>query len=77
LDFVDSQVYQFFVVCSGHALTKRLEMDIAAGIRTLDVIARSIARLKNYSSMDTIQIETSDISAKQAAEKRLYLMNVC
>lgn len=38
------------------------------GIRTKDVINRSIPRLKNYFEMDTEKIDVSGISAKAAAE---------
>ena len=38
------------------------------GIRTEDVINRSISRLKNYYLMDTNKIDVSNISAKEAAE---------
>lgn len=38
------------------------------GIRTKDVINRSVSRLKNYSEMDTVKIDVSNISAKEAAE---------
>ena len=38
------------------------------GIRTKDVINRSVPRLKNYYQMDTDKIDVSNISAKEAAE---------
>jgi len=38
------------------------------GIRTKDVIKRSIPRLKNYFEMDTEKIDVSRISAEAAAE---------
>jgi len=38
------------------------------GIRTEDVINRSISRLKNYFEMDTEKIDVSKISAKEAAK---------
>ncbi len=38
------------------------------GIRTEDVINRSISRLKNYFQMDTEKVDVSNISAKEAAE---------
>ena len=38
------------------------------GIRTQDVINRSISRLKNYFEMDTEKIDVSKVSAKEAAK---------
>jgi len=38
------------------------------GIRTEDVINRSVSRLNNYFRMDTCKIDVSNISAKEAAE---------
>ena len=38
------------------------------GIRTEDVINRSISRLKNYFQMDTEKVDVSNISAKEDAE---------
>ena len=38
------------------------------GIRTEDVINRSLSRLNNYFQMDTYKIDVSHISAKEAAE---------
>ena len=34
------------------------------GIRTEDVINRSVSRIKNYFKMDTYKIDVIDISAK-------------
>jgi len=46
------------------------------GIRTEDVINRSISRLKNYFEMDTEKIDVSRISAKEAAKIILgYIIN--
>lgn len=54
----------FFLECSEKALRRRLEADIAAGVRTRDVLGRS---LPLYRDMPTLHIDVSDIPAKQAA----------
>lgn len=64
----DYKLYKFSLVCSEQALVSRLTKDIEMGIRTKDVINRSVSRLKNYSEMDTVKIDVSNISAKEAAE---------
>ena len=64
----DYVLYKFSLVCSKEALRERLEKDIARGIRTEDVLLRSMPRLKNYERMDTQKIDVSGINALQAAE---------
>lgn len=50
-------------------LKNRLKADIASGIRTEDVIDRSIRRLPGYQALDTIKIETSNKSVYQIVEE--------
>lgn len=50
-------------------LRKRLEEDVNAGIRTEDVIERSIARIAKYQSLNTIKIDTVNKTIKQVAEE--------
>ena len=61
-------LYKFSLVCSQKALISRITKDVEMGIRTKDVISRSIERLENYHHMDTEKIDVSHISVKQAAE---------
>ena len=46
------------LTCDEAALKKRLERDICAGLRARDVVARSIARLPLYDSLETVKIDT-------------------
>ncbi len=62
------RLYKISLVCSDQALIARITKDIEQSIRTEDVINRSVARLDNYSNMDTEKIDVSEISAKQAAQ---------
>lgn len=66
LDFVP---YVFTLNITKDALVKRLCDDVDNGIRTIDVIERSLPRLELYQSMNTVKIDVSNISAMQAAEK--------
>lgn len=68
LNVHDCNLYKFSVVCSEEVLIERIRKDIEQGIRTEDVIDRSVPRLRNYYDMDTEKIDTSNISAKEAAE---------
>ncbi len=75
LDKYDCILYKFSLVCSEQSLISRIRKDVELGIRTKDVINRSVQRLKNYFEMDTEKIDVSKISAKETAEiifKRIY-----
>lgn len=70
LSRIDSRGWQ--VVCvsltaSPRALMDRLEKDVAAGRRQPDVVARSLERLPLYAGLDTIKIDTSCLTAEEAA----------
>lgn len=65
----DYQLYKFSLVCSQEALTERITLDVKRGVRTIDVLERSIPRMQNYLSMDTLKINVTDINAKYAAYK--------
>ena len=62
------KVYPFSLTCSEEALISRLTKDVKEGIRTQDVIERSVPRLPNYLAMDTEPIDVSEISAQEAAK---------
>jgi len=61
----DCMLYKFSIVCCEQLLIQRITGDIRRGIRSEDVIKRSVSRLSNYYGMDTEKIDLSDISAKQ------------
>ncbi|HHY53341.1 MAG TPA: AAA family ATPase [Clostridiales bacterium] len=62
------KVFKFSLICSEEALIARLTKDVRQGIRTKDVIERSVPRLPNYFSMDTEIMDVSEISAQKAAK---------
>ncbi len=66
LDTVGCQVCVISLVCSEDALQKRLQKDVDLGVRTADVIARSLARVQMYDILDTAKIDVSDISPEDA-----------
>ena len=65
LDLTDCRVAAVSLVCTEEALRRRLEGDIGAGIRTEDILARSIPRLKLYAKLDTRKIDTTDKTVSQ------------
>lgn len=46
------------LVCDEETLHNRLEKDVAAGVRTPDVIERSVARIPCYQQLNTIKLQT-------------------
>ena len=50
-------------------LRGRLAADVAHGIRTADVIERSIKRISMYSELDTIKINTSNKSVPEVVNE--------
>ena len=55
------------------SLIARLEGDIQRGIRTVDVIERSLARLPLYHALPTIKIDTSRKSVSEIASEIMLL----
>ncbi|MBR5560372.1 MAG: AAA family ATPase [Clostridia bacterium] len=65
----DCQVHSISLVCSEAVLKERLQKDINAGLRTDDVVARSLARLPLYDALHTMKIDTSTLTIQQTAQK--------
>ena len=68
LDIEHCLVHIISLICGADELRKRLQKDVDAGIRSEDVIQRSIARVGLYEDLDTEKIDVSHITAGQAAE---------
>ena len=67
LDRTDCRVRTVSLVCSPAALTARLEKDVQAGLRTGDVIPRSLARLPLYAELATEKLDVSALTPGEAA----------
>ena len=50
-------------------LRERLTADVEKGIRTADVIDRSVARIPLYQTLDTIKIDTSNKTVQMIADE--------
>lgn len=68
LDTGDCGVNVISLVCEKETLLRRLDKDIRAGLRTNDIIGRSIMRLPLYDKLDTIKIRTDNVNAASVAE---------
>ena len=69
LDTANCRVLTVSLLCSEQELTQRLQKDVAAGIRTPDVIERSVQRIPLYQNLDTIKVNTSGKNAAEVAQE--------
>lgn len=67
LNTADCRVVPVSLLCSETELLRRLRRDIAAGIRTEDVAARSLPRLPLYQTLGTIKVDTTGKTAAEVA----------
>ncbi len=68
INLKEVRYYLFTLTASEEALRKRLNVDISRGIRTADILERSCGRLPLYEETDSVKIDVSNISVKEAAE---------
>lgn len=68
LDTANCKVHSISLVCSEQALQARLRKDVDAGIRTEDVIGRSIERIPLYEKLNTYKVDVSEIIPEQVAD---------
>ena len=61
-------LWLFTLTCTPEVLKARLEKDVKAGIRTPDIIPRSLERLPLYRDMDTVQVDVTRRTPEQAAQ---------
>ena len=73
LDTSGCLVRTISLVCSEEELHKRLEKDVAAGIRQPDVIDRSVARLPLYDALASEKVDTTGLTPEKVA-KRIILL---
>jgi AAA domain len=69
LDLDGHAVYRFTLTSNETSLADRLNRDVEAGLRDADIVSRSIERLRLYDAFDTMKIDVSAITARQAAER--------
>ena len=63
------------LTCSEEQLVKRLEKDIAEGLRAPDVIDRAVERLKAAQLLSAIKMDTTDKTALQVADGILNILS--
>lgn len=68
LDTADCEIVAVSLVCGRKTLAGRLQKDIDRGLRTADVIPRSLERLACYGALDTVRLDTTDMTPEETAE---------
>lgn len=68
IDLTECEVYAISLICSKDSLKTRIEKDIREGIRKKDVLDRSLERLDMYKMLDTMKIETTNLSVEETVE---------
>lgn len=69
LSGLEFEPHKFTLTISEQALTQRIQKDVQNHVRTSDVLERSLQRLPLYKNMDTVKIDVSEVTARQAAEQ--------
>ncbi len=73
LGTADCRVITISLTCRPDTLRRRLEKDIQNGVRSEDVIGRSLERLTHYDRLDTVKIPTDDRRIDDIADSILSL----
>ena len=71
LELAGVEVCAISLTADPQALRRRLEGDVAAGVRRADVVARSLSYLPLYDNLDTVKLDTTDCTPEQVARKLL------
>ena len=73
LDTSACRVIKISLMTDETNLRNRLSSDIARGLRTADVIDRSVGRIRMYQVLDTVKIDTSNKTVREIADEILKL----
>lgn len=68
LDTRDCEAVAVSLVCDEGMLRQRLQRDIGRGLRTPDVIPRSLERLTHYGALNTVRLDTTGMTPEETAE---------
>lgn len=67
------RVHCVSLICEPQVLKERLRGDIAKGIRTPEILEKSLSYLPLYGVLHTEKIDTSELSVRQAADRIVRL----
>lgn len=72
LDLTETNVKQYTLLCTESTLRARIEQDIHAGLRSGDVLERSLNYLPLYDQQNTTKIMTDDLSLDEIVDQILH-----
>ena len=75
LNLSDVKVIRLSLICAPQELERRLNRDIAQGIRTPDVINRSLERLRCYEWLELPLIDTTCLTPRKTAEHLIRIID--
>lgn len=67
LNTENCNIHLISLVCNRKALKDRLELDVDNGLRTIDVVSRSLEKVPLYKNLSTEKVDVSRISPTEAA----------
>ena len=73
LDIDNCEVKRISLIADESNLRRRLTADVTRGVRTADVIDRSVARMSMYRTLDTIKVDTSNKTVQVIADEIMML----
>jgi len=73
LDTENCDVKYISLIANEDNLRERLTIDVKRGVRTVDVIDRSVARMALYQTLDTIKIDTSNKTVRMIVDEITHL----
>ncbi|MGN0818217.1 MAG: AAA family ATPase [Candidatus Coproplasma sp.] len=73
LDTENCKIKKISLIVDKINLLNRLNADIASGIRTADIIDKSVARIPLYQALDTIKIDTSNKTVHEIVDEIMAL----
>lgn len=69
LDVKECRVKCISLIADESSLRERLSADVSKGIRTADVMERSVARIPLYQELDTIKIDTNGKTVRMIVDE--------
>ena len=73
LDTTNCNVKKISLIADESSLRDRLTVDVTRGIRTTDIIDRSVQRISMYQALDTVKIDTSNKTVREITDEIMAL----
>ena len=73
LDTANCNVKKISLIADESSLRDRLTVDVTRGIRTTDIIDRSVQRISMYQALDTVKIDTSNKTVREITDEIMAL----